>query len=104
MPSINQLPHPPTLAFYRTALRSTRSPALAPQLAHLQRKLRYNIRDGISIYRDEHDPFIIQSLIEDGEKDLAILRAWKDVDVAWLERIFKKPTAKKGSLTQKNQM
>jgi len=93
MPHISAIPHAPTLSFYRTALRALR---LTPiPLVHLRRKLQYNIRDGISIYQHERNYDIIQNLIRDGEQDLAMIQAWKHVDPHWLERIFKKPTAKK---------
>ncbi|KAF9903765.1 hypothetical protein EC991_003368, partial [Linnemannia zychae] len=68
---------------------------LAPQLGHLQKKLRYNIRDGISIYQHETDTDTIAHLIQRGEQDIAMVQAWKTVDPRWLERIFKKPTPKK---------
>jgi len=101
MVSIQVVPYPPTLHFYRAALRATRltppnlEGGLAPQLGHLQRKLRYNIRDGISIYRHERDIDAITDLIHGGEQDIAMIQAWKTVDPFWLERIFKKPTPKK---------
>ncbi|KFH63272.1 hypothetical protein MVEG_10682 [Podila verticillata NRRL 6337] len=99
MPSISHIPHQPTLAFYRTALRAIRVSSLPPQLSHLHRKLQYNIRDAISIYRDERDSVTLESLIQDGTKDLAIIQTWKYVDPLWLERIFKKPTAKKEAVS-----
>ncbi|KAF9976777.1 hypothetical protein BGZ75_000152 [Mortierella antarctica] len=67
---------------------------LPAHLSHLQRKLQYNIRDGISIYRRERDQDTISGLIQDGERDLAMIRAWNSVDPSWLERLFKKPTPK----------
>ncbi|CAO3563573.1 unnamed protein product [Mortierella alpina] len=101
MPLITKLPHSPTLSFYRSALRTIRlerpkdgSGVLPAQLSHLQRKLQYNIRDGISIYRLERDQDTLSSLIQDGEHDLAMIRAWNSVDPSWLERLFKKPTPK----------
>ncbi|KAF9380441.1 hypothetical protein CPB97_008355 [Podila verticillata] len=100
MPSILHIPHQPTLTFYRTALRTIRVSSLPPQLSHLHRKLQYNIRDAISIYRDERDSATLEFLIQDGAKDLAMIRAWKHVDPLWLERIFKKPTAKKEKESQ----
>lgn len=99
MPSISHIPHQPTLAFYRTALRAIRVSSLPPQLFHLHRKLRYNIRDAISIHRDERDIDTLDALIQDGIKDLAMIRAWKYVDPLWLQRIFKKPTAKKEAVS-----
>lgn len=101
MASIQVLPYPPTLRFFRAALRATRltppnlQGGLAPQLGHLQRKLRYNIRDGILIYQHERDTDTIDSLIRGGEQDIAMIQAWKTVDPYWLESIFKKPTPKK---------
>ncbi|KAG0097706.1 hypothetical protein BGZ93_002144 [Podila epicladia] len=99
MPSITQIPHLPTLAFYRTALRAVGVSSLPPQLSHLHRKLQYNIRDAISIYRDERDIDTLDTLIRDGTQDLAMIRAWKHVDPLWLQRIFKKPTAKKEAVS-----
>ncbi|KAG0330561.1 hypothetical protein BGZ99_000032 [Dissophora globulifera] len=100
MPRITTVPHPPTLSFYRSALRAIRLAAperatgLAPPLAHLQRKLQYNLRDGIQLYHQERDHATIQDLIRGGEQDLAIIQAWRHVDPLWLDRIFKKPTGK----------
>lgn len=101
MALIRKVPYSPTLRFYRTALRVTRltppnlQGGLALQLGHLQRKLRYNIRDGISIYQHERDTNTIGNLIRGGEHDIAMIQAWKTVDPHWLESIFKKPTPKK---------
>ncbi|KAF9087908.1 hypothetical protein BGX29_000552 [Mortierella sp. GBA35] len=101
MTSIHVVPYPPTLRFYRAALRATRltppnlQGGLAPQLGHLQRKLRYNIRDGISIYQHEKNIDTIANLIHGGEQDIAMIQAWRAVDPFWLDSIFKKPTPKK---------
>ncbi|KAF9972475.1 hypothetical protein BGZ65_009795 [Modicella reniformis] len=92
MPLISVIPHPPTLIFYRTALRAIRP---TPPLTHLRRKLQYNIRDGILIHQHERNYETVQDLIRGGEQDLAMILTWKHVDPLWLERIFKKPTANK---------
>ncbi|KAG0244669.1 hypothetical protein BGW41_006908 [Actinomortierella wolfii] len=70
---------------------------LLPQMGHLQRKLRANVRDGIRIYQDVRDATEIDQLIRDGEQDLEIIKAWQHVDRIWVERIFKPPTAAKKS-------
>ncbi|KAG0232911.1 hypothetical protein BGW42_007820 [Actinomortierella wolfii] len=121
MPLISSVPHGPTLHFYRRALRILRvNPQLVthssasdkldsnsssknnrgqllPQMGHLQRKLRANVRDGIRIYQDVRDATEIDQLIRDGEQDLEIIKAWQHVDRIWVERIFKPPTAAKKS-------
>ncbi|KAG0368023.1 hypothetical protein BGZ54_002833 [Gamsiella multidivaricata] len=101
MTRISVIPHPQTLSFYRSALRALRlAPpnsriGLAAPLAHLRRKLQYNIRDGISIYRHERECSKVDDLIRGAEQDIAMIQAWRHIDPSWLERIFKKPTAKK---------
>ncbi|KAG0253254.1 hypothetical protein DFQ27_007516 [Actinomortierella ambigua] len=113
MTLINSVPHLPTLHFYRRALRVLRvdqqqhvAPSTAaeiqwrggqllPQLSHLQRKLRANVRDGIRLYQDERQVDTVALLIHEGEQDLDMIRAWKHVDPIWVERIFKPPTVSK---------
>lgn len=73
-----------TIHFYRHSLRVIRRfPA-----QHLRKKLAFNVRDLIEIYKDERDSVKVDQLIAQGQRDIKVLATFETVDKAWLDRIF----------------
>jgi hypothetical protein len=77
-----------TLHLYRALLReANKFPVVT-----LRAKLRHNIRDFFELYRYETDINYIRQLLSDGERDLALLKSFDQLDTATLERLFKAHT------------